>query len=238
MRVEGLRPLIKIKGMTNWEIIEQSIREKKIIELGILEQHFTTSCKLHTARNHLVKLGKLIPTKRITDLPVEIEVDEQKNVKSIVWHDTWIIKAEKYFEEFDGFFYSLRGCLDSFFWEINLIFKLGLKKITYAEVKKAVKKKHNEKATTKLLEKLENEHWFRYVSEVRNELTHHTLSEFITFTEDLMIYLPSDPKRNEYLREERYEVLTCLKTLADNTLEFLEKGYEAMMFDLNIRPLL
>ena len=105
------RPWIKIKGLTNWEIIEQGIMEKRLKAGKISEQHFTTTCKLYTSRNHLTKLGKKIPTKRITDLPIKIIEVEQKNVK-IEYLASFETRAEEYLEDFDGFFYSLRGCLD------------------------------------------------------------------------------------------------------------------------------
>ena len=217
--------------MTNWEIIEQGIREKKITEQGILEQHFTTSCKLHTAGNHYYKLSRIVPTKRITDLPIKI-VEGQIVYPNII---EFSIKAEEYLEELDGFIYSLRGCLDSFLWEFNIIFKLGFKRISYWDVKDAMKKTHGNKETAKLLEKLENDDWFLYLNDLRNELTHHTLFDISAFTEDLMICLPSNPIGGIYIKEEKYKILTRLKTLREKTLEFLENGYEAIIVDLNLR---
>jgi hypothetical protein len=219
--------------MTNWEIIEQGIIENKITEQGIIEQHYTTSCKLHTAGNHYDKLSRIIPTNKITDLPAKI-------VEGHVVYTNFMEfskKAEEYFEELDGFIYSIRGCLDSFLWEINIIFNLGLKRISYRDVKNAMKKMHGNKETTKLLEKLENDDWFVYLNDIRNELTHHTLFDIFTFTEDSMMYLPKNPIGGIYIKEEKYKVLTCLKTLREKILEFLEKGYEAMLVDLNLRTI-
>lgn len=67
-----------------------------------------------------------------------------------------------------------------------------------------------------------------YLGDVRNELTHHSLSDLATFTEDYRLYLPSDPLRHEYKRERRYEIPIYLKALRDNAYAFLEEGYKVI----------
>jgi hypothetical protein len=154
--------------------------------------------------------------------------------ETIIFPLEHVQKVEDYLSERDGFIYALRSSLDSFFWEINLFFGLGIpsRNISFRRVReKMYEKEHSSKETRILLENLKNKHWFKYLRDTRNELTHHTLSELGTFTEDYKLYLPSDPLKSQYKREEQYEVPKCLKNLRDQTVEFLEKGYHAMWND-------
>lgn len=179
-------------------------------------------------------MKKLIPHRKITDLLIDINVDE-KGIAEIEYDpEAFLEKATEYLEHIEGFFYSLRGCLDSFFWELNLVYELGLDIIYRDRIIREMEKKRNSKEITKLLQKLGNQQWFKYLSNVRNELTHHILSELVTYTEDKRIYLPSDPKKNDYTKNEEFEVLTCLTYLRNNVIQFLEKGYKALLRDLNL----
>lgn len=221
------RPWFELKGVNNWKKLL-----KKLSKFDILSQHYTTSGKLRTASYHFRRLIELVPENTISTLQITIKADEQGR-HDVTFPIEHVSKVEEYLRERDGFLYSLRGCLDSFFWEVNLIFNLGLSKISYGEVKQKMKKEYGTRKTTRLLMGLQNEPWFVYLSDVRNELTHHTLSELVTFTEDDKLYLPDDPLKNTYSRESRYEVPICLKTLRDATFEFLEKGYKTIWDDLS-----
>lgn len=125
--------------------------------------------------------------------------------------------------EHDAFFFSLRSCIDSFLWEIDLFFNLERKYVN--QIKPRMNEKHKDKEITKLLNSLQGEYWFKYLSYIRNNLAHRKLSKIVTFTEDLKLYLPSGLKTDSYSREKKFEVLPCLKNLYTNVKEFLEKGY-------------
>lgn len=221
------RPWFEISSLTNWKKVKPIMMRRG---LEIYVQHYTTSGKLMMAESHFTQLLEMVPENRITALHMKM-VQDTNGKTSAEFTPEFVPKAEEYLSERDGFLYTLRGSLDSFFWEVNLFFGLGLPKISYEKVKKKMKTEHCTKKTTKLLLELKNESWFIYLSNARNELTHHTASELVTFTEDAKIYLPSDPLWAQYKREERYEVPICLKDLRDKTVNFLEKGYDAMWDD-------
>ena len=224
------RPWFDIKGMPNWQRIK-SVMQRMGIE--IFSQHYTTSGKLMTSDSHLKRLIVMVPENEINALSVKIELDRQGKVTA-EFPLEHVQKVEDYLMERDGFFYALRSSLDSFFWEINLFFGLGISSrgMSYRRVRERMHEKgYCAKETTILLEKLKYEHWFKYLGDTRNELTHHTSSELVTFTDDYKIYLPSDPLKSQYKREERYEVPKCLKDLRDRTVEFLENGYNAIWND-------
>ncbi len=215
-------PLIEIADMVNWKRMKDNIaRRKKKRELFF--QHYTTSTKLYIAKRHLLRLSKIIPNQKATDI---LNISK----KGVKFDGSFLKKGRDYLDELDGIFYSLRSCVDSFLWEINYTFKLGCSRATH--VWDEMKKKYPEKRITKMLNNLSKEPWFRYLSDIRNNIAHYTLSEIVTFTEDLKIYLPKNPETACYSREKEFEVIPCLKHLWENAKEFLETGYNILVEEL------
>ena len=99
-----------------------------------------------------------------------------------------------------------------------------------------MKQKHRGKKINDLLQDLWREPWFEYLNNYRNFVTHRKLSEMATYTEDLKLYLPSNPRTEttikSYSREEDFEVIPCNRNLLRNVMEFLEKGYGPIIGDL------
>jgi len=205
------RPSKIIKDMVNWKKLSDKISGE------VRLQHFTTSTKLAIARQHCHKLKTIVPTQKVTDL-VKVKFVEPNKV-SIEFRYYLPAKIDDYFDKLDAFFYSLRSCIDSFFWEINLIFNLGFSRINFKEIREKMNEKYIEKEITNLLYDLRDEPWFKYLNGIRNCLAHHKLSEFAT-AKDLKLYLPSNPeeldKPGSYSLEKEFEVLPCLETLSIN----------------------
>lgn len=216
------RPLFEIKGMVNWNNMKDKILSTKN-NLELLNQHYTTTTKLGIAAHHFTKLSKIIPNQKATDL-MKISKNE------VEFNDFYKKKCEDYFGELDGFFYSLRSCIDSFLWEINYSFKLGCLRATHTW--NEMKKKHPKKKITKILNDLNKESWFTYLNYIRNNITHYSLSEIVTFTEDFKLYLPEKPETASYSRKKEFEVMPRLNQLLENTKEFLEKGYDSLIEEL------
>lgn len=63
-------PRIIIKDMVNWKSLKDKISDSEL-----LDQHFTTSTKLHITRGHFDKLSDIIPNQKATDI---MRVDEKK----------------------------------------------------------------------------------------------------------------------------------------------------------------
>ena len=220
-------PLIQIEGMNNWKTLLN-----RISDLEVTTQHYTTSTKLHSAKRHFDKINKLIPNQKATDL-MEIKVDDQGHFKGTAkFTDSYLQKAGDYVGELDAFFYSLRSCIDSFLWEINLIFKLECRKAT--RVIDVMNKRCNDKRTNNLLQGLSEESWFKYLNDVRNYVIHRKLNEIAVCAEDFRLYLPKEPENgySSYSREKEFEVIRCAKNLLENTKEFLERGYGTILEDL------
>ena len=216
------RPLIEIKGMVNWRSMKDKILSTKNNQ-ELLFQHYTTTTKLEIAARHFTKLSKKIPNQKVTDV-LNINKDQ------VIFDTFFLKKGGDYLGELDGFFYSLRSCIDSFLWEINYTFKLGCLRATH--VRNKMKKKHPKKKITKMLNGLSEEPWFKYLNDIRNNLTHYSLSEIVTFTEDFKLYLPEKPVTASYSRKKEFEVMPRLKHLKENTKEFLEKGYDLLIEEL------
>lgn len=208
-------PRVEIADMINWRILRDKIPHSEL-----LAQHYTTSTKLHLARRHSDKLNELIPTQKATDI-MQINLNERR----AEFPPSFLNKSSDYLSELDAFFYSLRSCVDSFLWEIILVFDLELSDANLRRIRERMEKKHKDREMTKLLNNLRDESWFKYLNDIRNYLTHRKLSEIATFSEDLKLYLPSDPKMSSYSREKKFEVIQCLQNLYVNTKDFLEKAY-------------
>jgi len=184
-------------------------------------QHYTTSTKFFIAERHFTRISELIPNQKATDLGLIISKDKFE------WGPSFFQKSTDYMSELDGFFYSLRSSIDSFFWVINYIFKLGCSRATY--VWDTMKRQHPEKEITKLLNTSNEKDWFIYLNGARNNLAHYTLSEIETYTEDPKIYLPTNPETPYYSKEKGFEIIPHLKYLLENTKQFLEKGYSLLI---------
>ena len=222
-------PLIQIEGMNNWETLLNRISDHEVTT-----QHYTTSTKLHSAKRHFVKINRLIPNQKATDL-MEIKFDDQGHFKGAAkFADSYLEKAGDYVVELDAFFYSLRSCIDSFLWEINLIFRLKCRKAT--RVIDVMNEKCSDKKTNNILQGLSEESWFRYLNDVRNYVIHRKLNEIAVCAEDFRLYLPKEPEKrygySSYSREKEFEVTRCINNLLESTKEFLEKGYGLIMDDL------
>ena len=213
--------------MDNWRMLLSRISDGTFVA-----QHYTTSTKLYNAQHHFNKLSRLIPNQKVTDL-MEIEVDGQNNFVRAKFSDFYLQKAAGYLGELDALFYTLRSCIDSFFWEINLIFKLECERAT--RVIDVMNDKCNDKKTNNLLQGLNEEPWFKYLNDIRNHVTHRKLHEIAAYTEDFMLYLPKELKNDhsDFSREKEFEVIPCISNLLENTKIFLEKGYGLIMDDLN-----
>jgi len=223
-------PIIQVKGMTNWKTLLDRIDRS---DHGVITQHYTTSTKLHNAHRYFEKISILIPNQKATDL-MEIEVDNQGHFKRANFTNSYLQKAGDYLGEIDAFFYTLRSCIDSFLWEINLIFKLDCQKAT--RVIKVMNIKCNDKKTNVLLQSLGEETWFKYLNDVRNYVIHRKLHDIAICIENLQLYLPKEPWKNgysSYSREQEFEVITCFSNLLEKTRNFLEKGYGLVIDDLN-----
>ena len=163
--------------MSNWQRLKLVMQR---MGTEILTQHYTTSGKLIISESHIRKLIAMVPENNINVFS-KIEIDNQGMVKA-EFSPEHIQKVEDYLIERDGFFYALRGSLDSFFWEINLFFGLRIpsRSMSYRRVREKMhEKKYCTKETTTLLEKLKHEYWFKYLRDIRNELTHHIFSELV-----------------------------------------------------------
>jgi hypothetical protein len=83
---------------------------------------------------------------------------------------------------------------------------------------------------------MSNKSWFKYLNHIRNNLIHRKLSEIATYTENLQLYLPSNPKGEitdkSYSMDEDFEVVSCINKLLNNVKEFLEIGYGLIIDDL------
>ena len=220
-------PWVHIADMPNWIRLSE-----KISDLEGRQQHFTTSTKLHVAKLHLDRTSRLIPNQKATDL-MELETDDQGHLKA-VFDGIYLQRTVDYLGELDAFFYCLRSCIDSFLWQANLFYRLGCSRAV--DVWSAIKQKHMGKKINDLLQDLRHRPWFKYLNDYRNFVTHRKLSEMATYTEDLKLYLPSNPRSEStiesYSREEDFEVVSCIRNLLRNVMEFLEKGYGLIMDDL------
>ena len=215
-------PWIEIAGMVNWKSMKDSILRRKN-ENELLSQHYTTTTKLDISARHFKKLIRIIPNQKVTDI-----LKISKN--GVTFDGFFLRKGRDYLGELDGFFYSLRSCVDSFLWEINYTFKLGCSRAT--SVWDEMKKKYPEKKITKMLNGLSKEPWFKYLCDIRNNLAHYNLSEIVTFTEDFKLYLPTKPEIAYYSRKKEFEVIPRLKHLLENAKGFLEKGYGLLTEEL------
>lgn len=208
--------------MVNWRSMKDKILSTKKFQ-ELFYQHYTTTTKLGIAARHFTKLSEIIPNQKATDL-LEISKNEVK------FDAPTRKKCEDYFGELDGFFYSLRSCIDSFLWEINYTFKLGCLRATF--VRNEMKKKYPKNKITKILNDLSKEPWFKYLNDIRNNIAHYSLSEIVTFKEDFKLYLPENTETASYSRKKEFEVIPRLKHLKENTKEFLEKGYDLLIEEL------
>lgn len=218
-------PWIKIKDMPNWQRILEKIGE----DLEKKHQHYTTSTKLHFAEYHYVKITLLIPNRKATDI---MKIDPK--IQEAVFDDEYLRKTVAYLSELDALLYTLRSCIDSFLWEINLIFELGCERVT--DIRCLMNIKYNRTKTNKLLKHMSNKSWFKYLNRIRNNLIHRKLSEIATYTENLHLYLPSNPKGEitdkSYSMNEDFEVVSCINKLLNNVKEFLEIGYGLIIDDM------
>lgn len=217
-------PRIEIAGMVNWKSMKDSILRRKN-ENELLNQHYTTTTKLDISARHLEKLIRIIPNQKVTDI---LKISKNR----VTFDGFFLRKGRDYLGELDGFFYSLRSCVDSFLWEINYTFKLGCSRAT--RVWDEMKNKYPEKKITKMLNGLSKKPWFTYLSDIRNNLAHYNLSEIVTFTEDFKLYLPTKPEiaYYSYSRKKEFEVIPRLKHLLENAKGFLEKGYGLLTEEL------
>ena len=219
------RPLIAISQMENWRKLSARLSDRELFL-----QHHITSTKLNNAKRHFKALEKLVPNHTAKDL-FKIEFGKKKRISEIP--SSLSEKILQFYDELEFIFYNLRSCIDSFLWEINLIFKLECSKA--AQVRDAMNSKCEEKEIINLLINLQKEEWFMYLSETRNNLTHRLLSE-IAIAEDLKLYLPSMRLTNKpslffYGLEKEYELFTCLDEVTKNVMDFLEKGYKILVKD-------
>jgi len=208
-----VRSLFEIKGMVNWRSLKDRFRS----DLRLFIQHLTTSTKLHIAHRYFNKLREIAPT----DLMC---ARQGKETISIELPSSLTSEVEDYFDWIEAYFYTLRSCIDSFLWELNLFFKLGLKQVgNLRKFRESINEKYKDKEITKLLNDLQNKPWFNYLRDVRNYLTHRVLSEVAS--EGSKLYLPSNLETVSYSKRKEFEVIPCLDNLYINTKEFLEKGY-------------
>lgn len=212
---------MEIKDTVNFELFKEKILGAHNKEL--LLQHLTTSTKLYGARHHLDKLKELIPNQKSSDIGLKVESGVVKFASRLPK------KTVDYLSELDAFLYSLRSCIDSLLWEINLAFKLEFEKVYFSNLMKKMKTEHKDSKITELLYELKLEAWFQYLNDVRNNLTHRRLNEIAIHTEDQKLYLPSNPKNGSYLRESKFEIFPCIKKLYIDTKEFLEKAYDLLI---------
>ena len=211
--------------MVNWKDLTAKISDPKI-----LKQHYVTSTKLFNAKHHFKILKEIVPTQRAIDL-VRIEFGKKKLIYEIPSSPSK--KNLQFYDELEFIFYNLRSCIDSFLWEINLLFELRCSKA--GQVIHVMKNKFEEKEITEQLNSLKEKTWFKYLSEIRNNLIHRLLSE-VAIDKELLLYLPSRPFTNEpnptvYNLGTEYELFTCLDELIKNAMDFLEKGYRILVKD-------
>lgn len=223
------RPLVIIAKMVNWKDLTAKISDP---ELHF--QHHVTSTKLYNAKRHCNQLKEIVPTQRATDFE---RIESRKHELVLELSISLSIKKLQFYDELEIVFYNLRSCIDSFLWEINLIFKLGCSKA--AQVRDAMNIKYTEKEITKLLNNLQKECWFKYLRETRNNLTHRLLPA-VAIAADLKLYLPSMRVTNKsslfsYGLEKEYELFPCLDRLVENTQDFLEKGYNILLDEFPVR---
>ena len=216
-------PRVEIASMVHWKTLKNRIVDQSD---PLYERHYTTSTKLFITERHFTKISRIIPHQKATDLDLVII-----SQREFGYGPSFLEKSSNYVSELDGFFYSLRSCIDSFFWEINYIFKLGCSRAT--SVWDTMKAKYPEEKMTRLLNTLNEKDRYIYLNSARNILTHYTLSEIETYTEDPKIYLPRNPETPYRSEEKGFEVIPQLKFLLKNAKQFLENGYAIILGGYN-----
>ena len=102
------------------------------------------------------------------------------------------------------------------------------------ELASLMEEKHSDKIITQLLLNYRQLKWYRYLNQMRNQITHRYLAELL-FSEEETIDLPSNPTsflprdQKDFTTEDKYEVIICLNNLLENVLNFLEKGYSILI---------
>ena len=222
------RPLMEISQLDNWRKLSARLSNHPKLFL----QHMITSTKLSNANRHFKALEKLVPNHTAKDL-MEIEFSKKKWISEIPSSLSQFEKILQFYDELEFIFYNLRSCIDSLLWEIKLMFELNCSKA--AHVVPEMEKNFKEEEITKQLRSLKEKNWFKYLSEIRNNLIHRWLPE-VAIDEELLLYLPRRISTNEtnpqdYILGKQYELFSCLDELRKNIMDFLEKGYKILVQD-------
>ncbi len=195
----------------------------------MVNQHATTGTKFALAEFHLKNLSKLV-----NELIPKLLIVKSANAFSI--------DAPRYpdqlfacLAEYDSFLFSLRGCIDSFLWEVNLAYGLNLAShdITSKRITERMNERYKKDDLTKHLITTFNGDWFTYLSRLRNRVAHQINSSFITelklpLPANFSLYLPDDPNADKASIDKNFELFSKLKELLEKTREFLSVSYGYM----------
>lgn len=202
--------------MVNWTNLD-----RKILSVELRHQHRTTATKFEIARYHLRKLKSRVPTQRVTDL-IRLSYDERTNQMKV-----WAFNLPPVLEflaEFDAFLYTLRSCVDSFLWEVNLVYDLKLRRISLTSVTRKMNRYCKNDELTKHLKSLPKAKWFECLGKVRNSITHRLCSAIVTSI-DYKFYMPDDPSASTPSITKNLELFMILDELLQETKVFLETGF-------------
>lgn len=196
----------------------------KISDQNLISQHAVTGTKFVVAGFLLNNFKFITPSRKSTDL-VKLSYDESTN-KMTIDMPTLPPNLFNFLTQYEAFLYTLRGCIDSFLQEVNLVYRLGIAShnVDLQEVNKEMGRKYANDCLTTHLRKLSQSDWFKYLGRLRNYYTHHALAPLITST-DFGIYLPDDPLESQLKITKNLDFFNCLEDFHSRTFAFLDEGY-------------